>query len=135
MVDNGKNLENIEPKTPEEILKSAVLQFSELGKRADEAGRKEDRDKLLLERAKLIISLPQKIQEMKDRGLPFDDSAMENLEGFSLLAKSAIAYYELKELQNDTFLLKELLADRYESQGSPNLLEKVVNELFPPKNK
>lgn len=123
--------------TPEEILKNTVSQFSQLEKEADEAVKREDlttRHQRLIERAKLVVSLPDKIRGTLDRGKSFPNNELEILECFAELARERLRSAQLanrKLKAGGDLALSTLLIEEGTVGGKPNLLEEFVNRLYP----
>jgi len=115
--------------TPELILKDAVSKFDGLDIEAQKALSQKDAAKYrqkLVERAKLIADLPARVKEVVERGQSFPEEGLHQLEDLSTLANE-----RLKD--GRSFGLSVFLTPRGSSKGEPNLLEELVNELYPPK--
>ena len=114
--------------TPELILKNAVLRFKKLDEEAEEVLSQEDtvmcRQKLV-ERAKLIADLPARIKQVMERGQNFSEEGLHQLEDFSELAKKGLE-------DGGSFVFGVLLKpDKGFLESEPNLLEELVNKLYP----
>lgn len=115
--------------TPELILKDAVLKFKELDEEAAEAVRRR-RDAVtcrrkLVERARLIADLPARVKEAMKGGQSFPEEGLRRLEDFSELAKKGLK-------DGRPFALGAFLTPKVFSEGEPNPLEELVDELYPP---
>jgi hypothetical protein len=127
---NGKSLENdvVDRRTPEEILKLTVLQCRKLEEQSNQivadGGDKEAYKEMLVEKAELVASLPQLVQESVKNGNIFPESEMEYLRSLAMLAKTAI------EIRGD-FGLSVLLMSLESKIGDPNCLEEMIDRLYP----
>ena len=112
--------------TPENILKSATSRFNRLEEKADQAMVKnpELRHQKLVERAEMMASLPDKISEILEKRESFPKQELDRLEEFAHLANERL------EMGSD-IALSTLLIPRGTKVGEPNLLEKMVNRLYP----
>lgn len=113
--------------TPELILKDAVLRFKKLDEESQRALSQKDtatcRQKLI-ERAVLIADLPTRIGQVIDRGQSFPEEEFRQLVDFSELANRSLK-------NGGSFVLGVLLKPRGSSESEPNLLEELVNKLYP----
>ncbi len=118
------------PQTPEEILRSTSLRFSELEREATEAlYEKLDPQGYrmkLQERAELILTLPAKIKESAKSGGSFPDSEWENICSFAYEARIALS-------SKGIFSLRVLLIPQGSVVGDPNEIERLINRIYPTK--
>lgn len=114
--------------TPELILKDAVLRFKKLDEEADEASSQKDTaicKQKLVERARLIADLPARVKEVMERGQSFPEEGLHQLEDFSELANRGLK-------DGRPFALGVFLkSDKGSLVGEQNLLEELVNGLYP----
>lgn len=121
-------------RTPEQILKQAVLDIRRLDVDSQKVWElrigPEVKDKLK-ERARIIVELPERISEsevLTGQKLPEDE--MEDLRSMQYLAQEALKRgnaYELGLILTDTQGPSDV--------DKPNLLEQLVNRLYPQKPK
>lgn len=118
--------------TPEQILKQAVLYTTKLDKESQEALRRKDGEGVrnkLTQRARVISDLPEKVSQagaLTGHKVPEDE--LETLRSLQYIAQKALDRgnaYELGLILTDTLGGSEI--------GKPNLLEQLVNRLFPQK--
>lgn len=118
--------------TPELILKNAVLKFKKLDEEAEEALSQEDtvmcRQKLV-ERARLIVDLPARIKQVMEGGQSFPEEELHQLEDFSELASKGLK--DGRSFAVGVFLKPE----KGSLESEPNLLEELVNKLYPLKKR
>lgn len=115
--------------TPELILKDAVLRSKKLDAEAQKAiSQKGDvatyRQKLA-ERANLIAGLFTRVKETMAKGQSFSEGELNQLEILSEFAGRAVE-------DGRPFTLSTILTPRPFLVGGPNLLEELVNGLYPP---
>jgi hypothetical protein len=117
--------------TPELILKDAVLRSKRLDEESQIALSKKDTvmcKRRLVERARLIADLPVRVKETMAKGQSFPEEGLRQLEDFSELAQKALE-------DGRTFGLSVILKpDRGSKESEPNLLEELVDKLYPPKS-
>lgn len=127
--------------TPEEILRYTVSQFNQLENQADEAIIRTDlatRRQKLIERARLIADLPDKIRATFEKGKDFPNGELETLESFAELARERLHLAQQaneKSKAGGDFALSTLLIEKGKVKGEPNLLEELVNRLYPPNDR
>lgn len=114
--------------TPELILKDAIVRFRKLDDEAHDALYQE-RDAVkhrqkLIERTRLIADLPAKVVQLMEKGQSFPEEKLQELKFFSALAHEGLK-------NGKTFALRVILIPRGSRVGDPNLLEELVNELYP----
>lgn len=113
--------------TPELILKDAVLRFKKLDEESQWALSQKDtatcRQKLI-ERARLITDLPDRIKQVIEGGQSFPEEEFRQLEDFSELANRGLK-------NGGSFVLGVLLKPQGSLESEPNLLEELVNKLYP----
>lgn len=118
----------INQKTPEGILKSTVLRCKELERQSEQVvvdrGDPEIYKQKLIERAKLVVALPQLVQDSVKIGNTFSEDEMHNLNSLAELANQALS-------KEGLFGLAVLLTPKGSKNGEPNYLEKIVNKLYP----
>ena len=117
--------------TPELILKDAVLISDRLDMEAQEAlswggGDAVTCRQKLEKRARLIVELPDRVREAMKKGQSFPEGELGELDNLAELANRALK-------DGRPFALGAFLKPRGSLEGEPNLLEELVNELYPPK--
>ena len=125
-----EDLKKLALDTPELILKDAVLRSKKLDEESQRALSQEDtvmcRQKLV-ERARLIADLPARIKQVIEKEQSFPEEELRQLENFSELANKGLK-------DGRSFVLGVLLKpDKGSLESGPNLLEELVNQLYPPK--
>ena len=130
IIKTTKGLENLYQKiTPEEILRSTAIKFNELEEKANEFlyQKTGEYERLLRERAELIVGLPSKIEAcLKINGESFPEDKMDDLR---FMAQSAEEALKAKGLFRLTFLL----TSKGTTIDDPNYLEELINDIYPKK--
>lgn len=118
--------------TPEQILKQAVLDAKKLDKESQKALKLKDEEGVknkLKQRARVIAELPEKVSQAESlTGLKVPEDEMETLRSLQRIAQKALereGVYELGLILTDTLGGTKI--------GKPNLLEQLVNRLYPQK--
>jgi hypothetical protein len=115
-------------RTPEQILKQAILDTKRLDEESQEAltrGDSEATQAKLRERAMIVAGLPDRVQQAQvQTGRNFPDGAIEELRSFQYVAQKALD-------RNGAYVLGLVLFD-VDSRGNKlNILEQLVNQLYP----
>ena len=119
--------------TPEQILKQAVLDTRRFDKEHQAAMDSRDSEgikNMLKARAEVVAGLPERISEaevLTGQKLPEDE--METLRSLQYIAQKALE-------RGNVYELGLILLDMQSNQkiGNPNLLEQIVNRLYPQKH-
>jgi hypothetical protein len=129
--DNQEKREKV-VQTPEQILKQAVLdtrRFDEERQAAEDSRDGEGIRNKLKERAEVVAGLPDRISEAEVlTGQKLPEDKMETLRSLQNIARKALErgnVYELGMVLTDT--------QRTPNTGELNLLEQLVNRLYPQK--
>ncbi|MBU1000233.1 hypothetical protein KKE78_02455 [Patescibacteria group bacterium] len=120
-----------EPTTIKGLLESAVEKTKRLHEEAYPILWEQLDSELYLsklkERAKVIIDIPNKVDELVERGEMIPKHELIALQNLAFMAKEAID-------KNNDFHLGVLLIDRGSRDGDPNQLERILQRLYPPKS-
>lgn len=129
---NDSNQETRESvvKTPEQILKQAVLDTKRLDVNPQEVWElrigPEVKDKLK-ERARIIVDLPERISKAQVlTGIMLPENVMEDLLSLQEIAQEALKGGHVLEIGS-------ILEDKGSKVGEANRLEEIVNRLYPQK--
>ena len=134
LVDDSQEKGELVIQTPEQILKQAVLntrRFDEERQAAENSRDGEGIKNKLKERAEVVAGLPEKLAQAESlTGLKIPEDEMQILLSLKDIAQKALE-------RGGAYELGLLLTDMQGSTriGKPNLLEQLVNRLYPQKPK
>jgi len=123
------DVETDKPLGPEFILRLTASKFRILDKAADKALTQRNADehrRILRERAELITELPGQIGQAIEKGVSFPENELNNIHEFAELAKQALG-------DEGTFSKNALLTTRGQLASEPNMLEELIDRVYPPK--
>ena len=130
LVDTNEERGEVEIQTPEQILKQAVLDTRELDEERQKAEDVRDGKGIMIqlkERAEVIAGLPERISEAgRITGQEVSEDDMYILLSLQYIAQEALEggrAHKLGMILTDTQGGSEI--------GKPNLLEQLVNRLYP----
>lgn len=132
MKNDNQEIGEIVDKTPEQILKQAVLDTRKFDEESQKALKLKDGEMVmdkLKERAKVVAELPEKVYKAETlTGLKVPEDEMETLRSLQYIARKAME-------RGKAYELGLILLDMQGNQkiGEPNLLEQIVNRLYPQK--
>src|SRR3990167_2515720 len=132
LVDDSQEKGELARQTPEQILKEAVLDTRRLDEDSQKALMLKDGEGFkskLQQRALVVVGLPEKISQATSlTGLGIPDDEMATLNSLKDIAKETLE-------QGSAYKLGLILADTLGGTDKPNLLEQLVNRLYPQKRK
>lgn len=130
--DTNQEKGEIVVQTPEQILKQAVLDIKKLDEESEKALELKDGEAAknkLIQRARIVAEIPEKVSQAEaSTGIRVPEDEMDTLRSLQYIAQEALE-------RGNGYELGLILLDMRAKQkiGELNLLEQLVNRLYPQK--
>jgi len=129
MAEGGITTETAEAEiqSPESILRDTASRFKKLDQEVQELSdpnKNKERTLKLVEKARLIVDLPDRIREVLEKDKDFPVEELDNLDQYATMAKDLID-------KKNNFGLDVLLTAKGSTEDNPNDLESLIDRVYP----
>jgi hypothetical protein len=129
MAEGNITTETAEAKiqSPESILRDTASKFKKLDQEVQGLSyqnKNKERTLKLVEKARLIVDLPDRIREVLEKDKDFPVKELDNLDQYATMAKDLID-------KKNNFGLDVLLTAKGSTEDNPNDLESLIDRVYP----